>query len=115
MRAISRDEQAAMILNVANGSTVVGLPADAVVEVPVTVGQEGPVPTSVGPPDLHQLGLLAQVKHVERLTIEAAVTGSTRAAESAFAMHPLVDSVTTARSLLQAYRERIPQVADVFA
>jgi 6-phospho-beta-glucosidase len=114
MRAISEDEQAGMILNVTNGQTVAGLPADAVVEVPVTVGRDGAIPASVAPPDLHQLGLLAQVKHVERLTIEAARTRSVRAAEQAFAMHPLVDSVTTARSLLQAYRQRIPQVADIF-
>ena len=115
MRAITHDEQATMILNVANGSTVAALPADAVVEVPVTVGRDGPRPLPVTAPDLHQLGLMAQVKAVERLTIEAAVTGSPVAAEQAFALHPLVDSVTTARSLLQAYRERIPQVDAVLS
>ncbi len=115
MRAITHDEEATMILNVANGSTVTALPPDAVVEVPVTVGREGPRPLPVTAPDLHQLGLMAQVKAVERLTIEAAVTGSPVAAEQAFALHPLVDSVTTARSLLQAYRERIPQVDAVLS
>ncbi len=115
MRAIAHDEQATMILNVTNGSTVAALPADAVVEVPVMVGRTGPAPLPLTPPDLHQLGLMAQVKAAERLTIEAAVTGSTDAAEQAFALHPLVDSVTTARSLLRAYRERIPEVDAVFA
>ena len=115
MRAISHDERATMILNVANGSTVAALPADAVVEVPVTVGHDGPRALEVTPPDLHQLGLMAQVKAVERLTIEAATTGSAAAAERAFALHPLVDSVTTARSLLRGYRERIPDVDAVFA
>jgi len=114
MRAIARDERATMILDVANRGAVAGLPDDAVVEVPVTVGAHGPVPLAVSPPTLYQLGLMAQVKHVERLTIEAAVTGSTHLAEQAFAQHPLVDSVTVARQLLQAYRERIPEVADVF-
>ncbi len=57
---------------------------------------------------------MAQVKHVERLTIEAAVTGSPDLAEQAFARHPLVDSVTVARRLLRAYRERIPEVDAVF-
>ena len=41
MRAIARDEQATMILDVANRGTVAGLPDDAVVEVPVTVGSGG--------------------------------------------------------------------------
>jgi 6-phospho-beta-glucosidase len=114
MRAIHEDERATMILNVANGLTVAGLPADAVVEVPVTVGRDGAVPAPVAAPDLRQLGLLAQVKQVERLTIQAARTGSLRAAEQAFAFHPLVDSVAIARSLLQAYLQRIPEVAAVF-
>ena len=115
MRAITDDERSTMILNVANGSTVSALPPDAVVEVPVTVGRHGPEPHAVTPPNLHQLGLMAQVKAVERLTIEAAVTGSPDAAEQAFALHPLVDSVTTARSLLRRYREQIPDVDAVFA
>ncbi len=113
MNAISRDEQTSMILNVRNGSTVPGLPPDAVVEVPVTVDRDGPRPVPIAPPDLHQLGLMAQVKAVERLTIEAAVTGSAAAAQAAFALHPLVDSVTTARRLLRGYRERIPRVEAV--
>jgi 6-phospho-beta-glucosidase len=114
MRAIARDEQATMILDVANRGTVAGLPEDAVVEVPVSVGADGPVPLPVAPPSLYQLGLMAQVKAVERLTIEAAVTGSPDLAEQAFARHPLVDSVTVARQLLRAYRDRIPDVAAVF-
>ena len=114
MRAIARDERATMILDVANGETVPGLPGDAVVEIPVTVGADGPVPLAVSPPTLDQLGLMAQVKHVERLTIEAAVTGSPDVAVEAFARHPLVDSVTVARKLLRAYRERIPEVGEVF-
>jgi 6-phospho-beta-glucosidase len=114
MRAIARDERSTMILDVANRGTVAGLPHDAVVEVPVTVGGDGLSPLAVSPPTLYQVGLMAQVKHVERLTIEAALTGSSELAEQAFAQHPLVDSVTVARDLLRAYRERIPEVADVF-
>ena len=57
---------------------------------------------------------MAQVKHVERLTIEAAVSGSPDLAEQALARHPLVDSVTVARGLLRAYRYRIPEVDAVF-
>ena len=47
---------------------------------------------------------MAQVKHVERLTIEAALDRLAGAREQAFARHPLVDSVTVARGLLRAYR-----------
>ncbi len=113
MRAIVRDEPASMILDVRNGSTVAGLPADAVVEVPVTVAGGGPVATPLDPPELYQRGLMEQVKAVERLTIEAATTGSVTAAEKAFALHPLVDSVTVARRLVAGYREAIPEVDEV--
>ncbi|WP_432501928.1 6-phospho-beta-glucosidase [Kineococcus arenarius] len=114
MAAISRDERATMILNVRNGGTIAGLPQDAVVEVPATVDANGAHPLVTGAPDLHQLGLMQQVKAVERHAIAAAVHGDRDEALRAFALHPLVDSVTVARELLDGYVERIPEVAAVF-
>ncbi|MBC7559897.1 MAG: 6-phospho-beta-glucosidase, partial [Dermatophilaceae bacterium] len=54
----------------------------------------------------HQLGLVQQVKAVEQLTIDAARSRSAPLALRAFALHPLVDSVSTARVLLKGYRDR---------
>lgn len=113
MAAISRNERATMILNVRNGGAVPGLPADAVVEVPTLVDANGAHPLATSAPDLSQLGLMQQVKAVERWTIEAATTGSREAALLAFAGHPLVDSVTVGRQLLSGYLDRIPEVAAV--
>jgi 6-phospho-beta-glucosidase len=113
LAAIARDEHTSMILNVANGSTLAGLPADAVVEVPCAVDANGAHPLAVTPLDPHQSGLVQQVKAVERLTIEAAVTGSRDTALTALALHPLVDSVSVAHDLLTGYSDRIPEVADV--
>jgi len=113
MAAIARDEPAQMILNVRNGSALPGLDADAVVELPATVDRFGVHPLATSTPDLHQLGLMQQVKAVERLTIEAATTGSRDAALKAFALHPLVDSVSVARDLLNGYVDAIPEVAAV--
>jgi len=114
MAAISRGEPASLILNVRGGGVVPGLPPDAVVEVPCTVDAAGPRPLPLSPLDGHPLGLVQQVKAVERLVIEAATTGSARRAVEAFALHPLVDSVTVARELLAGYRARIPLVDAVF-
>ncbi|WP_242907349.1 6-phospho-beta-glucosidase [Actinomadura terrae] len=114
MAAISRNEPARMILNVRNGSTVAALPGDAVVEVPVTVDANGIHPLVLEQPDLHQTGLMQQMKAVERLTISAALTGSRTDAVKAFALHPLVDSATLGRKLLDGYIDRIPEVAAVF-
>lgn len=108
MAAIARDEPARLILNVRNGTAVAGLPADAVVEVPCRVDASGPVPLPVTGLAGHALGLAQQVKAVDELVIRAAVERSRSLAVEAFALHPLVDSVTVARELLDAYRTRLP-------
>jgi len=115
MAAISRNEKRTMILNVRNRGTVHGLPEDAVVEVPTLVDSNGVRPLSLATqPNLHQLGLMQQVKAVERHAIAAATTGSREEALLAIALHPLVDSVNVARDILDGYIEQIPEVADVF-
>ncbi len=114
MRAISRDERRVLILNVRNATTIAALPADAVVEVPTMVDGNGVHPLATAPPSLHQLGLMSTGKAVERLVISAATTGSVQDAGNAFALHPLVGSVSTARALLAGYRAAIPGVAALF-
>ncbi|MFI0409028.1 6-phospho-beta-glucosidase [Actinomadura sp. 3N508] len=114
MAAIARDEPATMILNVRNGTTIAALPPDAVVEVPVLVDAGGVHPLALAPPDLPQTGLMQQVKAVERLTIRAALTGSRADAAMAFALHPLVDSASLGRRLLDGYIARVPEIAAVF-
>jgi 6-phospho-beta-glucosidase len=114
MCAIAENRRTRTILDVRNGSTVAGLPEDAVVEVPCTVDSHGPRAVPLAPLTGHPLGLVQQVKAVERLVIEAARTESTRLAVQAFALHPLVDSVGVARELLAGYRAAIPEVDAVF-
>jgi 6-phospho-beta-glucosidase len=113
MGAIARNRRATMILNVRNGSTIAGLPEDAVIEVPCTVDANGVHPLSTTQPDLHQLGMMQQMKAVERATIRAAVTGSRADAELAFAMHPLVRSLDVSAQLVEGYVRSIPEIADV--
>ncbi|HET7397206.1 MAG TPA: 6-phospho-beta-glucosidase [Intrasporangium sp.] len=115
LAALGRDEPATLVLNVRNGRSVPGLAEDAVVEVPCRVTASGPVPCAVSPLTGHPLGLVQQVKAVERLTIRAAREGAEAVAVEALALHPLVDSVTTARQLLAGYRSRIPELDRVFA
>ncbi|MFG1695163.1 6-phospho-beta-glucosidase [Nonomuraea sp. NPDC049309] len=114
MAAISRSEPSTMILNVRNGSAVPGLPDDAVVEIPCAVDGSGVRPLATRPLPGRFLGLMQQVKEVEQTAIQAALTGSSRLAVAAFALHPLVDSVPTAHKLLDGYRARIPELAAVF-
>ncbi len=114
MGAIARNERVSMLLNVRNGTTLAGIPAEAVVEVPCTVDADGAHPLAAAPLTGHPLGLVLQVKAVEQLVIEAATTRSVERAAEAFALHPLVDSVVVGRQLLAGYRERIPEVDALF-
>ncbi|MPV38173.1 family 4 glycosyl hydrolase [Georgenia subflava] len=108
MAALLGGEEHRMILDVANTATdgqplLTGLPADAVVEVPVRVDADGVHPLPVArqlPPE--RLALVAAVKACERLIIDAARTRSRRSAWLAFAHHPLVDSAGVAHRLVEA-------------
>ncbi|HZX06868.1 6-phospho-beta-glucosidase [Kribbella sp.] len=110
MRAIGHNERASLILNVRNRGVLHHLDDDAVVEIPCTVDANGALPVTVSQLTDHQAGLVCSVKAVERSTIEAATSGSRDAAVRALAWHPLVDSVTIARRLLDAYVESLPDL-----
>ncbi|MFF7177821.1 6-phospho-beta-glucosidase [Streptomyces sp. NPDC008121] len=103
MRAIARNERATLILNVRNRTTLSVLDADAVVEVPCFVDAAGAHPVSVSPLPYHAVGLVTAVKAVEREVLAAAESGSRGTAVKAFALHPLVDSVSVARRLVDGY------------
>ncbi|MBZ9599043.1 6-phospho-beta-glucosidase [Streptomyces erythrochromogenes] len=111
MRAIARDERATLILNVRNGSTLSVLDAGAVIEVPCLVDANGAHPMGVEQLPLHAVGLVTAVKAVEREVLAAAASGSRADAVKAFALHPLVDSVTVARRLMDGYTAAHPGLA----
>ncbi|MFJ8162665.1 6-phospho-beta-glucosidase [Streptomyces sp. NPDC096136] len=111
MRAIARNERTTLILNVRNGSTLSVLDAEAVIEVPCAVDANGAHPVSVAPLPLHAVGLVTSVKAAERAVLAAAGSGSRADAVKAFALHPLVDSVTVARRLLDGYAAEHPGLA----
>jgi 6-phospho-beta-glucosidase len=111
MRAIARDERTTLILNVRNQRTLSVLDTDAVIEVPCLVDANGAHPVAVDPLPDHATGLVCAVKAVEREVLAAAASGSRRAAVKAFALHPLVDSVTVARRLVDGYTAVHPGLA----
>lgn len=110
MRAIGRDEPATLILNLPNAGRLAELPDDAVIEAPCWVDGNGVHPLPVEPLPDYARGLVTTIKQVERWTIEAATTGSARAARLAFTHHPLVDSAAIAVRLLEDYRAALPQL-----
>ncbi len=111
MRAVARDERATLILNVRNRGTLSALDTDAVIEVPCLVDANGAHPVAVDPLPGHATGLVCAVKAVEREVLAAAGTGSRASAVRAFALHPLVDSVSVARRLVEGYTAVHPGLA----
>lgn len=102
MRAISGDAKGTrLILNVRNGATVPQLPADAVIETVCEVDAAGARPLPCAPLGEAELGLMLQLKAVERATVEASVFKDRGAALRALALHPLVDSPAVAERILE--------------
>jgi 6-phospho-beta-glucosidase len=102
-----------LILNVANRGALSSLDDAAVVEVPALVSASGIAPFACGALPAAVNGLVQQVKTVERMIIQAALTGSRDLALRAFALHPLVPSHETARQILAEYRERQPLLREL--
>ncbi|WP_049576107.1 6-phospho-beta-glucosidase [Streptomyces sp. SBT349] len=100
MRAIAEDRRTRLILNVRNGGTVPALPHDAIIETVCEADAQGAHAVPCLSPGMAELGLMLQVKAVERATIEAAATRSRAAALRALTLHPLVDSPTVADAIL---------------
>ena len=110
--SIYNDRQDVQIVDVVNHGLIPQLPYDCVIETNCVIGKDGakPLPDSDVPATL--LGLMAQVKTYEVLTIEAAVTGDRSKALLAFLCHPLVHDVRDARAaldeMLDANKDYLP-------
>jgi 6-phospho-beta-glucosidase len=88
--ALHTDSGEVQVVDGRNGSTLAGLAADDVVEVPARIGRGGPVPLAQEPLAPELLGLIQHVAAYERLTAEAAVSRDPRTARMALLAHPLV-------------------------
>lgn len=115
MQAIAGDRPTRLVLNVPNGTTLPGLDAEAVIEVPCDVDARGAHPRPTPALAAYAQGVVTTMKDVERTTIEAATSGDLALARRALALHPLVDSVTTASRILDIQLAEVPDLARVFA
>ncbi len=104
------DEQ---VVDVLNQGAIPNLPAGDVVEVTCRVDRAGAFGQPTEPLAPEMLGLVQHAKAYERLTIEAAITGSRSGALKALVTNPLVGDVDRAvpllDELLQANRANLPR------
>jgi 6-phospho-beta-glucosidase len=88
-------------------------PDDAVVEVPTVIDAKGAHPLVTSQPALCQVGLMSIAKNVQRHLIRAAMLGQRAQAATGLALHPLVDSINVAKTLVDGYVEHVPGIAKV--
>jgi 6-phospho-beta-glucosidase len=90
------------VVDVRNGSTLAGLQADDVVEVPAQVSPAGPAPLPQRPLAPELLGLTQHVAAYERLAAQAAVTRDLTTARKALLAHPLIGQTAMVDSLAES-------------
>src|SRR5262249_23022716 len=101
------------VVNVRNQGAIAHLAADDVVEAPCPVDRDGAHPIATAPLAREMLGLVQHAKAYERLTIDAARSGSRERALLALMTNPLVGDHDRAAplldALLDANRELLPR------
>ncbi|GLY91892.1 6-phospho-beta-glucosidase [Actinoallomurus iriomotensis] len=112
MASLRAGDGRAHVVNVRNGATLPFLSEDSVIEVPATVGADGPVPLPSAPVEPLLAGLIANVTAYEHLALEAAVHGGRDRVFRALLAHPLVGQYAVADRLtdllLEANRAYLP-------
>jgi 6-phospho-beta-glucosidase len=97
--ALTGDRRDVQVVNTVNGRTLPFLPADAVIEVPATIGSGGAVPVPVAPVEPLLRGLIAHVSAYEELALDAAVRGGRDRVLDALLAHPLIGQADRAERL----------------
>ena len=105
MRAIAGNERAVFPVDVANQGSISHFKPNDVVEVPCEINERGARPLPVGSVPESVRPLLTQVKEYERLTAQAALSGSLSMAAEALRVNSLVGERVDAMELALEYRE----------
>jgi 6-phospho-beta-glucosidase len=100
IESIHFDRKDIQIIDVMNGGTIPGLPADAVIETSCEVGKNGGTPLPLREPEPEIMGLIRAVKAYEELTVEAAMKKDYEKALLALAAHPLGPDADSAKKVL---------------
>lgn len=94
-----------MVLSVPNCGSIEGLCDNDVIEISCRIGKGRVEPVKIGKVPEIQLNLIKQVKLFERLAVESISKRSIEIARQALMVHPLVNSYTLAKKLVNEYIE----------
>lgn len=105
IRAELSGQEREMILCVPNQGAIPGLLDTDVVEITCTIKDGNYIPHKISEPDTMPMELIRQVKAYERLASEALRTKSISRAIDCLMVHPLVNSYSLAKELVEEYVE----------
>jgi 6-phospho-beta-glucosidase len=98
-------EETEMVLSVPNNGSIEGLADDDVVEITCHITKEGAKPVHIGKVPELQMNLIRQVKLFERYAVEAIKNKNKEIAIKALMVHPLVNSYSIAKNVVEEYLE----------
>lgn len=112
IEGMQSDKGKDLILSVKNQGSIPFLQDDDVVEMTCHVSKEGIIPVKVAevPKDCEML--IRLIKRYENLTVDAILKGSRELALSALMLHPLVNSYSLAKALLEKYQKLYGDIFD---
>ena len=93
------------MLSVENNGSIPGLKDNDVIETTCLVSCDGIRPVKVQDVPEHCYLLMRMIKMYEKLTVEAIDTHSRETAVKALMLHPLVNSYSLAKALVEKYDE----------
>jgi 6-phospho-beta-glucosidase len=99
--SLASGDGAIHVVDMRNDGTLAGLAADDVVEVPASVGRDGPRPLPQPPLAPELLGLAQHVAAYERLAVAAALTRDPAVARKALLAHPLIGQLEPVETLVE--------------
>lgn len=111
LRAILLNRPATMYINTSNRGAIPNLPSNCCIEVPGLVDALNAYPVAVGPLPDGIAGILAPHAHIQRLTVEAAMSGSREHALQALYLEPMCASLSIPelRAMLDELLESQPE------
>jgi 6-phospho-beta-glucosidase len=112
--SIANDKQDDHVVNIKNNGALSFMKDDDVVEITAKIGKNGAVPYPVDEfHNRHIITMMQTVKAYEKLTVEAALTGSDELALQALMLHPLLGDYERTKAcfeeMKQAHRAYLPQ------
>lgn len=105
IEGMQSEEGKYLVLSVENNGSIPGLEDNDVIETTCLVSRDGIKPVKVTEVPEHCYLLMRMIKMYEKLTVEAINTHSRETAVKALMLHPLVNSYSLAKALVDKYDE----------